>query len=107
VFLIRFDKELLRKEVGRLFFPCNVKYTKSILTNKVVSDDHIPNIDVFSLMMMLFVIEEVHYTLIIAEEGRYKGIAVIAFVKVSSNSFQLYSEFPSFRTCYYFTLYRT
>ena len=87
MFLIRFDRELLRKEVGRLFFPCNIKYTKSILTNKVVSDEHIPNIDVFSLIIMLFVIEEVYYTLIIIEEGRYKGIAVIVFVKVLSNSF--------------------
>ena len=87
MFLIRFDRELLRKEVGRLFFPCNVKYTKSILANKVISNEHIPNIDVFSLIMMLFVIEEVYCTLIIAEEGRYKGIVVITFVKVSSNSF--------------------
>ena len=87
MFLIRFNKELLRKEVGRLFFPCNVKYTKSILANKVVSNEYIPNIDVFSLIIMLFVIEEVYCTLIIVEEGRYKGIAVIVFVKVLSNSF--------------------
>ena len=64
-----------------------MKYTKSILVNKVVSDEHIPNINVFSLIIMLFVIEEVYYTLIIVEEGRYKGIAVIMFVKVLSNSF--------------------
>ena len=87
MFLIRFDKELLRKEVGRLFFPYNIKYTKSILVNKVVSNEHILNINVFSLIIMLFVIEEVYYTLIIVEEGRYKGIAVIMFVKVLSNSF--------------------
>ena len=87
MFLIRFNKELLRKEVGRLFFPYNIKYTKLILINKVVSNEHIPNIDVFSLIIMLFVIEEVYYTLIIVEEGRYKGIAVIVFVKVLSNSF--------------------
>jgi len=87
VFLIRFDKELLCKEVGRLFFPYNVKYIKSILVNKVVSNEHILNIDVFSLIIMLFVIEEVYYTLIIVEEGRYKRITVIVFVKVLSNSF--------------------
>ena len=87
MFLIRFNKELLRKEVSRLFFLYNVKYTKSILVNKVVSNEHIPNIDVFSLIIMLFVIEEVYCTLIIVEEGRYKGIAVIVFVKVLSNSF--------------------
>ena len=57
-------------------------YFYSILSKEVVSNEHIPKLNILRFRIKFSVVKELNRTLIIVIKSRNKGISSIVFVKI-------------------------